>query len=496
MFEAAELGRKVDKDTFAAAEADLRRSLLEVQRRARENQLPIIILIAGVAGAGKGQVINRLLEWLDSRGVRVHAYWDETDEELQRPHWWRYWRTMPSAGSIGVMLGAWYSPSLFGRKDKSDNEQILAARADRIVNTERMLVQEGVLILKFWCHLPEKEQAKRVKQRKKDPESHWRMAPETIHYANHYKRFIHNASRLISETDTEDAPWYLIEATDHRYRDLTIGLTLLNAIGARLDAPPVSSVLKTSHAPVLPETPSARINVLDRVDLNQTLSHKLYSRQIDYWQVEVNRLSWEAFRKRRPCVVVFEGWDAAGKGGAIRRLSESIDARLYSVIPVIAPNDEERVHHYLWRFWRHVPRDGYCTIFDRSWYGRVLVERIEKFAQLAEWARAYHEINDFEAQLAEHGIVVTKFWLHIDKDEQLRRFHSREQIPYKQHKITPDDWRNREHWDAYRTAVNEMVVRTSTDHAPWEIIPANDKHLARIKVLSVFAKRLEAALDS
>ncbi|AOU97062.1 polyphosphate:AMP phosphotransferase [Acidihalobacter yilgarnensis] len=495
MFETAELGRKVDKDTFAAAVQDLRLGLLEAQRRAREAGVPVIVLITGVSGAGKGQVVNRLLEWLDSRGVQVQAYWDETDEELQRPRWWRYWRTLPAAGSIGVLFGGWYTPILLDQIAGRADALALAAEITRIVDTERMLVRAGVLVLKFWCHLPEKEQGKRIKKRRKDPESHWRMAPETVRYADHYKDFVRVGAQVLRETDTGDAPWYLIEATDHRYRDLTIGQTLLKALQARLDAPPANETLSTSHAPVLPDAPSARITVLDHVDTDQALARKEYHKEIDHWQAEVNRLTWKAFRARRPCAAVFEGWDAAGKGGAIRRLTQSMDARLYTVVPSGAPTDEEAAHHYLWRFWRHIPRDGYCTVFDRSWYGRVLVERVENFAAPIEWARAYHEINDFESQLVEHGIVLTKFWLHIDKDEQLHRFRQREQTPYKQHKITPDDWRNRDRWDDYRAAVNEMVVRTSTEYAPWEIVPANDKRLARVVVIRAFAKCLKAALD-
>lgn len=495
MFEAAELGRKVDKEDFAEAVPELRLGLLEAQRRARDANVPVVVLITGVAGAGKGQVVNRLLEWLDSRGVQVQAYWDETDEELQRPRWWRYWRTLPPAGAVGVLFGGWYAPVLLDQIAGRADEQTLAAEITRIVDTERMLVRAGVLVLKFWCHLPEKEQAKRIKERRKDPESHWRMAPETVRYANHYKDFVRVGAQVLRETDTGDAPWYLIEATDPRYRDLTIGRTLLRAMQARLDAPPQAETLHTSHAPVLPDAPEARVTVLDHVDLGRRLEQDEYREAMEHWQAEVNRLTWKAFRARRPCVALFEGWDAAGKGGAIRRLIQSMDARLYTVVPIAAPTDEERAHHYLWRFWRHVPRDGYCTLFDRSWYGRVLVERVEGFATPVEWARAYHEINDFEAQLAQHGIVITKFWLHIDKEEQIQRFKAREQTPYKQHKITDDDWRNRDRWDDYKAAVNEMVVRTSTEYAPWEIVPANDKRLARVTVLETFARRLQAVLD-
>jgi polyphosphate kinase 2 (PPK2 family) len=186
--------------------------------------------------------------------------------------------------------------------------------------------------------------------------------------------------------------------------------------------------------------------------------------------------------------------DAGGKGGAIRRITNAIDARLYQTIPIAAPTDEEKDHHYLWRFWRHIPRSGRVTVYDRSWYGRVLVERVEGFATEAEWKRAYLEINEFEEQLVESGIILFKFWMHIGQDEQLRRFKAREEVPYKQHKITDEDWRNREKWDQYKAAVNEMVIRTSTEYAPWELIPGNDKPYARIAVLQTICGGLRKAL--
>ncbi|MEJ2061618.1 MAG: polyphosphate:AMP phosphotransferase [Gammaproteobacteria bacterium] len=495
MFEAAELGRSVSKQDFKEAVPELRLGLLRAQRAARKAGIPVVVIIAGVSGAGKGEVVNRLFEWLDSRGVRVHAYWDETDEEKQRPRWWRFWRTMPAAGRIGILFGGWYTEPIVERVLGKDDDDVLEAELVRIADTERMLVRGGALVVKFWCHLPEQEQAKRIKEQRKDPHSHWRMAPETVQYAKHYSDFLPVCEHVLRETDTGEAPWYLIEATDRRYRDLTIGRTLLKAIETRLAAPPPDPDLTTSHAPALPEIDSARVTVLDHVDLSLALDHDEYREQMEHWQAEVNRLTWKAFRERRPCVVAFEGWDAAGKGGAIRRLIQAMDARLYHVEPFAAPTDEEKDHHYLWRFWRRLPRDGYCTLFDRSWYGRVLVERVEGYATPAEWARAYHEINDFEAQLADHGMGLLKFWLHIDEPEQLQRFTARENTAYKRHKITGEDWRNREKWGDYKAAVNEMVVRTSTEYAPWHLIPANDKRYARVTVLRTFAEVLQKMLD-
>jgi polyphosphate kinase 2 (PPK2 family) len=237
------------------------------------------------------------------------------------------------------------------------------------------------------------------------------------------------------------------------------------------------------------------VTILDRVDLSARIEPDGYAKRLDAHQRELNRLAWLAWKSRRHTVAVFEGWDAAGKGGAIRRVCAAIDARTYRVISVGAPSDEERGHHYLWRFWRHLPRAGQATIYDRSWYGRVLVERVEGFASRDEWSRAYQEINDFEEQLTAHGVILLKFWVHISPEEQLRRFKEREVTPWKQHKITDEDWRNREKWPDYEAAVNEMVARTSTAAAPWTIVSGEDKRHGRVQVLHTFCERLRGALE-
>ncbi|WP_019625845.1 polyphosphate:AMP phosphotransferase [Thioalkalivibrio sp. ALJT] len=494
MFEAAELGRSVSKADFKQAEPDLRLALLHAQRLARQRGLPVILLVCGVAGAGKGAMVNRLLEWLDSRGVQTHVFWDETDEELQRPRWWRYWRKMPAAGNVSVMFGAWYSRLIQEFLQQGVDAEGVGAELERIRAVEQMLIDGGALLVKFWLHLPRDEQARRVEKRRKDPQSHWHMAPETAQAAEHYGSFLSIATRVIRETDTGHAPWYLIEATDQRFRDLTAGKTLLRAIETRLSSAEPRETVRTSHAPALPDSASAQVTILDQLDLSLQLDRAEYKQARKALDPRINRLGWRGFEARHAVVVVFEGSDAGGKGGAIRRLTEALDARLYRVVPVAAPNDEEASHHYLWRFWRQMPRDGYWTIFDRSWYGRVLVERVEGFATEAEWRRAYHEINNFEAQLAEHGVTVLKFWLSIDRDEQLRRFEARKETPYKKHKITDEDWRNRERWDDYKAAVNEMIIRTGTEYAPWHIIPANDKRYARIEVMRIVSETLAQAL--
>jgi polyphosphate kinase 2 (PPK2 family) len=236
------------------------------------------------------------------------------------------------------------------------------------------------------------------------------------------------------------------------------------------------------------------LSVLGALDQTKQLDDEEAKDQLASLQGRLHRLAQRIADERRSVVVVFEGADAAGKGGTIRRISAAMDARNYEVIPVAAPNEIERQYHYLWRFWKALPRLGRITIFDRSWYGRVLVEPAEGFCSEAEWQRAYEEINAFEEQLARAGTIVVKFWLAITEDEQLRRFREREQVSFKQFKIGPEDWRNREKWPLYEALVHRMVSQTSTDQAKWTLVEANDKKHARVKALRTLCERIEASL--
>ena len=494
MFEATKVGRSVSKEDFKEQQEELRTQLLAVQRELRQTDMPVIVLVSGVEGAGKGEVVNRLNEWLDTRGLQTFAFWDETDEERERPRYWRFWRTMPPRGEITILFGGWYMTPLEHRFQGHCTDAELDAELNRIVDFERMLIQDGALIVKFWFHMSEKDQKARLKELARDDRSRWKMNPAKAKFSEHYQAFERVAERIILHTDRGVSPWYLVEAEDRRYRDLTVGKTLLHAIRTRLSEPEPDDHAVHAGSPELPASPSARITVLDQLDLSQSLERDLYKRQLKSLQTEINELAWKAYQQKRSTVLVFEGVDAGGKGGAIRRITSAIDARIYRTIPVAAPTDEEKAHHYLWRFWRHIPRAGYITIYDRSWYGRVLVERVEGFASDNEWRRAYSEINRFEEQLVERGVILLKFWLHISHEEQLARFEDRAAVPYKRYKITEEDWRNRESWPRYKDAVNEMVVRTSTKHASWTLVEGNDKPFARIKVLSTVCDALREAL--
>ncbi|HKK16187.1 MAG TPA: polyphosphate:AMP phosphotransferase, partial [Gammaproteobacteria bacterium] len=361
----------------------------------------------------------------------------------------------------------------------------------RITRFEHMLSEDNTLIVKFWFHMSAKDQRKKLEKENKNK----KYSPLLKKFSKRYKEFFQASEHAIRMTDLGVSPWHVVEATDRRYRDITVGRILLDALEKKLKqhekSGTRSSAKKTSPKKLNPD----EISILDHVDINKTISKKDYNKQLKKYQRELHKLTWAARQNKRSSISVFEGWDAAGKGGAIRRMTAGMDARLYKAISVAAPTDEERAHHYLWRFWRHLPRAGYVTIYDRSWYGRVLVERVENFAREVEWERAYHEINEFEEQLHEHGIIICKYWVHISPEEQLRRFQEREKTPWKLHKITEEDWRNRDKWEAYELAINDMVTHTSTEYAPWTLVPGNDKRLARVEILKTACQRLEEALS-
>lgn len=495
MFEAAKVGRRIDKEIFKKQEQELRTQLLMVQRELRQTDIPVIVIVSGVEAAGKGGVVNRLNEWLDTRGVQNFAFWDETDEERQRPRYWRFWRTMPPRGEMSILFGGWYLSPIEQRFKDLCTDTELDAELSNIVDFERMLIQDGALIVKFWFHLSQHDQKKNLKELSRDDKSRWKMLPDKkTKFSEQYSRFEHVAERVIRQTDRGLSPWYLIEAKNKRYRDLTVGTTLLHAIKRRLSEPPAMEPPSTSSDLSLPDAESARVTLLDQLNMSLSLDREVYKSELSRLQKEVNDLCWEAYNRKRSVVVVLEGVDAGGKGGAIRRFTSAIDARLYRTIPIAAPTDEEKAQHYLWRFWRHVPRAGYITIYDRSWYGRVLVERVEGFANDDEWRRAYAEINRFEEQLVDSGIIIFKFWLQVSQEEQLRRFKDREKVPYKRFKITDEDWRNREKWPEYKAAVNDMIARTSTESAAWTMVEGDDKPYARVKVLRTLCDGIRAAL--
>jgi polyphosphate:AMP phosphotransferase len=494
MFEAVELSREVSKSQYKEEVPQLQTALLEAQRAIREAGVPVIVIVAGVEGAGKGEVVNLLNKWLDTRGLETHAFWNQTDEERQRPAHWRFWRRMPARGRMAIMFGSWYTQPIMDRVFEEIDEEAFDNRLRHIATLERLLTDDGQLLVKLWFHLAKDEQKRRAKAQKKQPEL-LHLSPFLGKFRKKYDQFLVASQRTIRLTDAGHAPWHLIESTDDRYRDLATGNILLQAMQRHLSENHAEPVSANEDNPAIEIPAGDQKTILDHVDLSQKLSDADYETQLAEAQQELNQLVWKCWKKKRTAVVVFEGWDAAGKGGVIRRVTAALDARVTQVIPIAAPTEIEKAHHYLWRFWQHLPRDGKLIIFDRSWYGRVLVERVEGFANRVDWMRAYREINEFEEQIESHGGILAKFWLHISEEEQLRRFQDREQTPWKQYKITPDDWRNREKRDEYKSTVNEMVERTSTEYAPWHLVPGEDKHFGRVFVLKTLCDRLKSALE-
>lgn len=491
MFESAELGHCIAKSEYAAAVPKLREALLKAQYELlADKTFPVVIIIGGVDGAGKGETVNILNEWMDPRHIHTHAFGEMSDEERERPRMWRYWRALPPKGRIGILFGAWHTDPIVNRVLGKTGDAQMELAMEEVAHFERMLADEGVLLLKFWFHLSKKAQKKRLQALAADPKTSWRVTDSDWQRYKLYDRFRKISESALRETSTAYAPWIVVEGSDPNYRYLTVGRVVLDAMKKRL----AGKRLATSRAAALPEPAVDGRTLLSSVDYSNKLAHKDYAKKLEKYQGELNRLSRHKKFRQKSLVVVFEGADAAGKGGAIRRITGALDARHYQITPVAAPSEEERAQPYLWRFWRNLPRTGRVTIFDRSWYGRVLVERVEKFCSEDDWMRAYHEINDFEEQLAEAGAVVVKFWLTITKEEQLRRFREREKTPFKSFKITAEDWRNRKKWGDYERAVCDMIERTSNEHAPWILIPANDKYFARIEILKSLCERLRESL--
>ena len=482
------LERGVPNGRCKKLEAELRTELIAAQERLQKARFPTIIVLGGFAGAGTSEASNVLRQWMDSHGIEVCAFEPPSAEERERPEYWRYWLSLPPKGTIGIYLNGWYDRPLrdlaHGRSDKEDFDRA----ADRIAAFENALVVDGALLIKLWIHLDKEARQQRIADLEQNPRTRWRVNADAREGLKYYDGFKRAADRLLQKTDNRGARWQIVEGSGPHYT-LAVGHAVRDAIRQRLGK-------KQSRPKLVSADWSPAPNVLTPLDMEQRVAKKEYQALLERYQGRLYRLTQQARRKGVSTVLVFEGADAAGKGGIIQRLTAALDPSVYQIIQVAAPTEEEHAQHYLWRFWRPLPRAGRMVIFDRSWYGRVLVERVEGFADEAAWQRAYGEINDFEAQLTDHGMVVAKYWIHIDKDEQLRRFKARQVTPHKRWKITDEDWRNREKWDEYEAAVDDMVARTHTTIAPWTLVEGNDKRFARLKVIETFCQQLEQALAS
>lgn len=518
MLETLDLGLKISKENYAENVERLGFELQVLQRMAFENGVPLLINFEGWDASGKGDSIACLVQNMDPRGFKVYLTRDPTEEESRFPFLRRFWLRLPGKGEVVLFDRSYYYTLYSARYENRITQMDWERLLQEVTNLERQLTDGGMTILNFWLHISKKEQKKRMSVWEEDKAQSWRATKRDWENHKHYREILGMVDEMLALTHTHQAPWILIEAENERFRRVKVLSEVVAAFRRALLARGVDAAQIEEHLSIDPEKAEKeaekaprrktrkdplkeppRIPIdspLARVDPSLAIDKEAYKKRMDAAQKQLREQGFMIYKRRIPVVILFEGWDAAGKGGAIKRLTQSLDPRGYAVIPISAPKGDEATRHYLWRFWRQLPKDGHLAIFDRTWYGRVLVERVEGFCSEEDWRRAYQEINEFEYSLARHGAVVVKFWLHISPDEQLRRFERRERIPFKNYKITDEDWRNRAKWPQYVEAVGDMVRQTSTPYAPWTIVEANEKPHARVKVLETTVSAIQAALDS
>lgn len=488
-----------DEESDAASESpvdfdELRLRLMALQQRIRAAKVPVVMVFEGWDASGKGTILSKLIEGLDPRGYQVYPVRKPTEHDQQYPAMRRYWVHMPAGGNISLFCSSWYREVSKACLDNKPSRKRINQRFQEIVSMESQLIASGVLLLKFFLHVSRKEQKRRLKELESHKSTRWRVDKDDWLQNEHYEASLRLYDTMIARTHFEGAVWHVLRSDNRRACVKQVYDIVISAFQSALDEH--ASGKKPWDTPFLPHlesTVSLTFPPLDTFDPDQALTDP-YKPAVDKAQKQLHKLQNDLYRRGIPMVIGFEGWDAAGKGGAIRRLTSSLDPRGFDVVPIASPTPLELSHHYLWRFWREVPRNGHIAIFDRTWYGRVMVERIEGFCTESEWKRAYEEINRFEAELTAHGAILCKFWLQIDRDTQLVRFNEREASPDKQWKITQEDWRNREKWPLYETAVNEMLQKTSTATAPWTVVEANNKQFARLKVLQTVIRAMEIRL--
>jgi polyphosphate:AMP phosphotransferase len=479
---------KAERRDYSRLVPSLRDDLLAAQLEMRKAaKFSLSLIVSGVPAAGRSETVNRLLEWLDPKYITVRAF-GEDDGKSRRPAMWRYWRTLPEFGRIAFYFLGWYqdyiNPALH---DSSKAKRRAQRQLARIRQLESMLTADGVRVVKVHLDLDADTQCKRLKKLRADKLTRWRVTHEDLWLARHHKAVRKAMERCLNASDQPSARWHVIDGADEDYREVRVGEILRDEILAGVQQAQKAVRARPAKASKSKSLPRTRI---EKVDDDE------YDRKLEQLQGHLALLTRRARFRKHGLVLAFEGMDAAGKGGAISRITRALDARQYQVVPVSAPTPEERSYPYLWRFWRDVPERGHIAIFDRTWYGRVLVERVRGFAAAPDWRRAYDEINEFERQLMESGLIVAKFWLQVSKAEQLRRFKTRDEDPLKRFKVDPEDWTNRTFYDAYQSAAAEMVERTHTPHAHWNVVPGDDKKSARLHVLRVVCDAVEAGLSN
>jgi AMP-polyphosphate phosphotransferase len=493
MLDTLDLNLTLDKETYNAQIEELMRELRSLQTACWENKLPVTVVLEGWAAAGKGALVKKIVNYMDPRGFTVHPILAPSEHEQKYPFLWRFWHKLPPKGSIGFFYHSWYTRVLEDRLFNRVSEAEIPIIMGEINAFERQLEDDGMVIAKFWLHLSKKELKTRLKKSASDELEAWRVRPEDWQQAKHHQKYTNFTEEMLTYTSTGSAPWTLVEGNCKYWTRVKVLSQLVSTMKEALDRQKATLPAfchLNQQTKLLPTEP----NFLAKVDLNLSFTEDEYKTRLRDAQIELRKLQLRIHQAGLPVLILFEGWDAAGKGGAIKRLTDILDPRSYKVNAFAAPTQEEYQYHYLWRFSRHLPGKGTIGIFDRSWYGRVLVERIEGFCSEIEWRRAYKEINEFEAQLHTAGYVLLKFWLHISPEEQLNRFEKRKEDHFKEYKLTAEDWRNREKWPLYDVAINQAIARTTTPNAPWKIVPANDKYYARVFIIETVINAINYAL--
>mgnify|MGYP004559416031 CR=1 FL=1 len=478
-----------EKEDIKERLTQARSRLYKLQMEIKEHKVPVVVLFEGWSASGKGSTISKVIKNIDPRFFKVATMSAPTEDDLRRPFLYRYFKVLPEAGKFTFLDSGWMDQTCREKLDRKLKAEEYTKRIDSVRRFERQLTDNGYLVLKFFMHIDKKEQRKRMENLLDSKDTRWRVDEYDLWQNDHYKKCRKVFDQYIRDTNASAAPWYIVDAADAKWAELQVMETLVSNIEVALQnnahsVPLLQNVFPLVEMPKLADIPLEGKEVEDAQ----------YKAELKELQEKLGSLHNRLYRKRVPVIITYEGWDAAGKGGNIKRIAEALDPRGFEVHPIASPEPHEKARHYLWRFWTRLPKNGHIAIFDRTWYGRVMVERLEGFCSENDWKRAYNEINEFEKELSDWGAVIIKFWVQIDKDTQLQRFTDRQNNPEKQWKITDEDWRNREKWDQYETAVDEMIEKTSTTYAPWHILESVDKKYARLKALHIVINELEKVL--